>query len=131
MKLYRTMLPDPTDGLPTVGDGARMLGVRVPPNPSADIRPDVLGVVHRGTGGMSVVADDPLDMRPWLLPRGDRFRGTSKKGAVYEADAVKVQAPLALRPDGPPHHVVEPSGPLPIGDFQFALRATRSSWRIY
>jgi len=131
MKLYRTMLQDSTDSLPVVGNDARMLGVRIPPHQRPDIQPDPAGDVRPQSGGMSVVADDPLDMKPWLLPQGTRFRGTSRKGIVYEIEEDIVHPPLALRPDGPPHHVVEPAAQMPLPVFEAGLTATRRHWKVY
>jgi hypothetical protein len=113
------------DGLPVVGDQGRMLGVRVP----GDVQPDAAGFVHPGRGGMSVVADDPLDMQPWLLPI--EMGGTSKRGSVYELDETAVAAPLALRPDRPPHHLIEPGHSLLLANYRVALAATRPDWRAW
>lgn len=130
MRLLRTMRIDPADGLPVVGDGPRMLGVRVPPSEPADVRPGADGRVAPGAGGMSVTADDPFAMPRHLRPA--QFRGTLApgRGEVCVLDRATVEPPLALRADGPPHHLVEPDRPLPIEEFQGALRATRSQWSV-
>jgi hypothetical protein len=102
-----------------------MLGVRVP----EDGQPGVDGFVHPGGGGMSAVADDPLDMPPWLLP--GELGGTSRKGLVYEMDAAHVRSPLTVRADGPPHHLIEPAESLPLAGFRIALGSTRPHWRTW
>ena len=130
MKLYRSMLVDPADGLPVAGSAARMLGVRVPPSDPADVSPDADGRVIPGTGGMSVVADDPRHLPLHLRPERLRGRLLRERGDVFEADSDSIVAPLEIRPDGPPHHLVEPWSPMPVTEFQAALHATRRRWRI-
>ena len=52
--LYRGMR-EASDGRPVCGSSARMLGAR----PHIDVPVDRSGIVHPGTGGMSVVPDSP------------------------------------------------------------------------
>jgi len=37
-----------------MGEGARYLGLRVPPNGNPDVEPDAAGMVDRGKHGLSV-----------------------------------------------------------------------------
>lgn len=124
------MLVDETDSLPVVGNHARMLGVRVPPSDPADIRPDAEGRVRPRSGGLSVIADDPMKLPRHLRP--ERLKGgmAPGRGEVFVVDADAVVPPVAIRPDAPPHHLLEPHGPMPVAEFQAALSATRTHWRI-
>jgi hypothetical protein len=56
------------DGLPQVGRSARTLGVRVE-GPFRDIPVSAGNTVRPGTGGMSVVFDDPNGLPRERLPR--------------------------------------------------------------
>src|SRR5882724_10350350 len=50
--VYRSMFAD--QGKPRVGKGNRTLGIRIAPDPHADIPVDAHGHVQPGSGGMSV-----------------------------------------------------------------------------
>ena len=52
--IFRTMKKD-ADGLPVVGEQSKRLGVRVPPDPHADIDTDAAGKAILNGKGMSVV----------------------------------------------------------------------------
>ena len=124
-RLYRTMQTD-ADGLPRVGRGARMLGVRVKGH-HADVAPDVDGRVHPGNGGMSVTVDDPMAMpvarRPSWLAFG------ASEDPLFLLGVPSVLAPLSVRSDIGAHALVEPGHVLNLETFEAALTATRPHWR--
>jgi hypothetical protein len=126
MMLYRTMRPDPDDGLPSAGSGDCELGVRVP----QDVRPSG-GIVQPSHGGrpqgMSVMADDWTLMNPRLIP--EKRGGSGLWGEIFETTDGTFAAPLALRPDRAPHHVVGAAAPMPLANLRSALAATRTQWR--
>ncbi len=112
-------------GLPLCGSTANMLGVR----PGVDIHPDETGRVLSGQGGLSVTPDDPK-----LLPlhvRPPRYGGKGKL-PVFELPTASLGTSLRYRPDpGRPdrHGFVEPGAPMPLGEYQAALAASRSAWK--
>ena len=121
--LYRGMQETPA-GEPAIGPSARTLGAR----PHIDIRVDLSGSVHPGTGGMFAAPDTPSN-----LPRHCRpleYGGTGKDplwsiqerelgGYLrYVADAVPV----------PTHGVIEPSIPMTFAAYQQALAETAPYW---
>jgi hypothetical protein len=65
--IYRAM-KQTDDGLPAVGSGSSELGVRIPPNPNADIEVDDDGNVILNGNGMSVV-ENWRSLLPHLVPK--------------------------------------------------------------
>jgi hypothetical protein len=131
------MLED--DGKPMIGSESKMLGVRVAPNPNADIPVDGNGDVQPLTGGMSVAPawrNLPLHLISRRLQRFvPRARGHDDlvcwrlgQGEFKGAD---VSADLVLRPDPSKpneHGFVEPSQVMTAAAYQGALAATRDTW---
>jgi hypothetical protein len=137
--IYRAMRAD--GAKPLVGPTAQTLGVRVPPDPNADIEVGPDGKVNPEGGGMSVAP-------AWrLLPlhRIPKRLRPEVPGAVGSNSlhcwcmgagpftAGPVAAELLLRPDAgeqPRHGVVAPAREMPLSDYQDALAATREEWSI-
>ena len=128
MRMFRTMKESP-DGLPSIGPGGRLLGVR----PGSAPRPDVTAInlsdiVLPGHGGMSVVPNDPMFLskhrRPFSL-------GGSGQDPVWYIDEPDLGADLRFRQDMPTHGVVEPSRAMSLQGFQDALAATRARWKLF
>lgn len=145
MPVCRSMSPD-SDGLPRVGRGARLLGVRVDGK-----HPDV--AVQAGTVG----PDKGMSVAPhwWCLPywriparlEGTGFRNDADvedvlAGAagpdediiyvledVVFSDGVVVATNLRLRVDKPTHAMIAPAVPLPLADYEAAIAGTRTRWR--
>ena len=65
--IYRAIFAD-ADGKPLAGTSGKTLGVRLPPDPSADIPVQKDGTVLPQTGGMSV-APVRRDLPYFLIPR--------------------------------------------------------------
>jgi len=137
--IFRSMTRDGDQ--PSVGAAATTLGVRLPPDPHADVHPDGSGEVHPGGGGMSVAPDwrrlpshrIPKRLRPAL--HGDQdARGKENLYCWRMGEGPFERAPvsdeLQLAPDQPDHGVVEPSTPMPVADFQGYLAATRGEWKV-
>ena len=126
----RAMTPD-VDRLPSVGDSARKLGVRVP----QDVMPDASGMVIPQTGGLSVAPNSI-----WNLPNHRRPRGLGRGSTGPEQDCVYSLSPESLEPRGlaarvddvtPQLHVViEPTHRISLGSFKAALAATRPDWSM-
>ncbi|MBI3821473.1 MAG: hypothetical protein HY289_02210 [Planctomycetes bacterium] len=138
-KIFRSMHDD--GGKPKVGSGSKMLGVRGPPDPHADLPVDPNGNVHPQTGGMSVAPDwrkrpyflVPMRLRS-LVPRA---RGSNDLDCWRLGDGdfetVALTDKLDLRIDqGQPlnHGVVEPKLNMSIVDFQDALAQTCDLWVV-
>jgi hypothetical protein len=111
-------------GQPLCGSESNMLGVR----PGVDIRPDHVGQVLSGRGGLSVTPDDPKLLPPHVRP--PRFGGKGKL-PVFELPTASLGALLRYRPDAerPDRHgFVEPAAPVAFSDYQAALAASQSAW---
>ena len=131
-KIYRGMKQE--QGKPALGAAATTLGARVP----NDIEADAGGLVHPGTGGMSVSptlrtlpyfcvperlqmiyprARGRNDLAVWSMGTGDFAEGS-------------VTENLNLRPDpaNTKHGLVEPASSMTLDDYQNALAATQEAW---
>lgn len=124
---------------PRIGVEFGMLGARTPPNPLVDIPVDSAGMVHSGTGGISVAPE--LKNLPMLLiparlkhlfpkARGNdelvcwRWGDGSFKGSA-------VSPGLVFRPDPKKpnkHGFVEPANSMLIDQYQQALAETQDQW---
>lgn len=118
--LFRSMRPE-SDGLPRCGPSARTLGVRVP----RDVEPDDGGLVHPGTGGLSVAPDNPHHLPPHRRPRSLNGTGIDP---VFELAAPRLPSSLAVRRDSPTHALIEPAHAMDLDAYQRALCDTRSLW---
>jgi hypothetical protein len=124
------------DDVPIVGSGKNLLGVRVPPDPQADIRPDGGGNVHPGASGMSV-APRWRDLPYFLIPkrlkelvpdargRNDLVCFRCGEGNFVESS---ITEKLTLKPDRPTHATVQPANTMPLADYQNAIAATCDGW---
>src|SRR5260221_7112791 len=118
------------DGRPRVERSARGLGIRV----GKDIVAGPDGVVHPGTGGMSVAPCSlwnlPNHRRPRPLGRGST--GTSED-RVYSLDLSHVwRTTLAVRADARhpfTHALVEPGSTTTLARFEGELAMTQSRWK--
>jgi hypothetical protein len=113
------------DGLPEVGSTARTLGVR----PGTDIGVDGAGMVHSGTGGMSVTPDDPMGLPDHRRP--PECGGGTGRDPVFRILRSALGPDLSYRADpaNPTGHgFVEPARTMSIDDYQGALAATRGRW---
>jgi len=137
--LYRAMLAD--GDRPQVGPTALTLGVRLPPDEHADIAVNAEGLVEPRTGGMSVAPAWrllPLHRIPRRLCA--KFPRAAGKNALFlwrMGEGPFIEGPLGdhlfLRPDPAKpdrHRLVEPVVPMPVGQYQAALGATRDQWAI-
>jgi hypothetical protein len=124
--LYRAMTAG-GDDMPMTGSSARTLGVRTPPDPYPDIRPDANGLVHPGTGGMST-APSPDALDPWRRPPGFGVDGTGKD-PLWRINVNDLGSDLNPVLDHPGHICVEPAQTMPYTQYQNALWATRPFWQ--
>jgi hypothetical protein len=118
------------DGKPLLGRSAKCLGIRVP----ADIKPDVAGNVHPGTGGMSVAPDSSLNVPNHRRPKAMGYGSTGPDDLrMYAIAKVRVSiGNLTLRPDPmqtTKHAFVEPSQVMPVAQYEDALSSTRDDWK--
>ena len=136
-KIFRSMLAD--GGKPKVGSKGKLLGVRIPPDPNADLPVDPNGKVQPQTGGMSVAPDwrklpDHLIPRRLkrLIPRA-RGRDDLVCWRLGDAEFLDCQciALLVLRVDPAQpdkQGFIEPASPMSIADYRSALASTRDDW---
>jgi hypothetical protein len=120
--LYRGMKPGGA-GLPEVGPSAKTLGVR----PGTDIPVDAHGMVHPGTGGMSVNTS-PTGMPEFRRPPS--FGGSAKDVDMFCIQSCDLGPSLRFRadPGSAGHGFVEPVRPMTIGEYQQALAGTQGQW---
>src|SRR5487761_1073089 len=133
--VFRVMTPD--GNKPKIGDTARTLGVRLPPNPDFDIDVNADGTVEPGRGGMSVSPDIrslPKHRVPVryiaLKPNahGKHHIDTCwRMGDGPFADG-KISDRLAFRVNSIDHGMIEPSYRMPLAEYQQALADTQDDW---
>lgn len=127
MRLYRSMT-EAQDGMPAVGPSGRMLGVR----PGNAPTPDVLAVnasdpVLPRQGGMSVAPNDPLRLQRHRRPAS---LGGIGRDPVWYIEADDLGPDLDFRQDRTGHGLLEPNRRMTLGEFQLALAASRTRWRL-
>ncbi|MGE5783808.1 MAG: RHS repeat-associated core domain-containing protein [Myxococcales bacterium] len=120
--VYRSMRD--AGGTPATGQSARALGVRPGTGPGTDIPVDAAGMVHPGTGGMSVAPS------PGALPAHRRPAefGGSGKDPVWGHSASDLGPNLTYVPDSATHGTIQPSRPMKFEEYEGALCATGSCW---
>jgi hypothetical protein len=126
VKVFRAMRKD-SCGLPMLGDGGNMLGVR----PFVDILADAEGSVQGGGGGLSVTPDDPTRLPRHVRPA--RLGGVGKL-PVFEIPVAALGTTLRYRADsGHPdrHGFIEPAESMTLPQYQSALAATQSDWKEF
>lgn len=128
MRLFRSMKED-ADGLPMVGPSGRMLGVR----PGSAATPDVLASQANDTvlpnhGGMSVAPDDPMHL---LKHRRPPSLGGIGQDPVWYIEVADLPVDLQFRQDRLTHGVIEPAQTMTLAEFEMALEATRSQWKLH
>lgn len=137
--VYRTM-KRADDGLPVVGSNSKELGVRVPPNPHADVdvRPD--GNVELNGKGMSVAMHWTL-LRPHLIPKrlksvvraasGPNTLACYRMGeGEFTQGAINDQLALALKPGQDALGNIVPIAAMQVHEFQRALALTHDQWLL-
>ncbi|HEX7448427.1 MAG TPA: hypothetical protein VF306_12820 [Pirellulales bacterium] len=133
--IFRVMTPD--GDKPKVGNTARTLGVRLPPNPKPDIELNSDGTVEPGRGGMSVSPD--LQSLPshrvpirYIMLKPDA-QGRNKHDVCWRmgtgpfVDGV-ITDRLVLRLERDGHGFVEPAYRMSLSEYQSALAATQGDW---
>lgn len=136
--VYRSMKAA-DDGLPEVGDQSKQLGVRVPPNPHADIEVDASTnrIVLNGSG-MSVAENWRL-LPPHLIPLRLAAIVSDAKGKNHlvcyrMGDGPFIPGPLTtglelvLKPGAIDRGNVVPGAAVTVAQFQADLAATRPQW---
>lgn len=101
-----------------------------------DIKP-VNGMVHPGTGGMSV-APGKADLPPHLIPKQYRDKYPDARRSKPDAfpwrmgegefQAGPLCDGLQLRPEDTTHGFVEPDKAMPLHEYRGAIEATRAEW---
>lgn len=138
-RIYRSM-KQADDGLPLVGSGSNELGVRIPPNPHADVEVDTNGDVILNGSGMSV-ADGWRCLLPHLVPKRLRSvwpgaTGSNKLSCFrlgdgpFCAGSLNDRLSLLLKEHDPRSGNIVPTQIVPLQHFLEDLAATRSGWAI-
>jgi len=127
------------DGLPKVGTAAKCLGVRIPPNPNADVGLDGAGNVLLDRRGLSV-SQDWRQLPGHLIPEhlDDGFNGASGRGmsvfvhgsGPFDEGAVAAGLELLYKAGSTTAGVVAPDAAVLLAQYQQALDATREDWVI-
>ena len=136
-KICRSMLAD--GDKPQIGNGSKMLGVRMAPDPNPDILADAKGKVSPQTGGMSVAPEWQKlphhlipkrfrDLFPrasgsnhlvlWTMGTGPFLTGPLTKDLDFRQDPGNLVT----------HGFVEPPQEMSADEFQNALAATQDQW---
>jgi hypothetical protein len=138
--VFRSMMAA-ADGLPVVGNRSKELGVRIPPNPHADIEVDPnTNLVVLNQKGMSV-AENWRFLLPHLIPARlstivPRARGSDDLRCYRLGDGPFVPGSLSsglklvLKPGTPVLGNVVPSSAVTVSQFQADLGATRMEWVV-
>jgi hypothetical protein len=128
MKLFPGMIED-IDGLPKIGPGGRLLGVRPGNFPSPDVTainpPDL---ASPGKGGMSVAPDDPTNLPRHRKPMS---LGGISSDPVWYIEQDQLGSDLRFRQDSSVHGVLEPARPMTLQELQDALAGTRNRWQVH
>ena len=103
-----------------VGDSIRTLGIR----PGVGILVDANGMVHLGTGGISV-SPSPDDLPTHRKP--PEFGGTGKD-SVWGINTDDLGSDLIYVPDNPGHGTIQPAKLMSLEDYQKALANTNINW---
>ncbi len=122
-RLDRGMEETP-DGEPAIGPSARTLGAR----PHIDIRVDLSGSVHPGTGGMSVAPNTPSNLPRHRRPPEHGGTGKDPLWSIQERELgvyLRYVADVVLVPT---HGVIEPIIPMTFAAYQQALAETAPYW---
>lgn len=92
--------------------------------PQGDIQPDSDGLVHPGTGGMSVAPE------PRLLPKHRRPQtlGGDGRDPVFQMVLIDLPETLRFRSDSESHGLIEPAAAASFELFQSAIHATQVFW---
>jgi hypothetical protein len=128
-----------SDGLPLVGSQSKCLGVRVPPNPHADIDLDPAVRVILNRKGLSVTKDWRT-LPGHLIPEhlDDGFNGASGKGmsvfvhgtGPFDEGPISSGLDLLHKIPSTESGVVAPSSSVPLNQYQDDLAATRAEWTV-
>lgn len=126
------------DGLPVVGSNSKELGVRVPPNPHADVdvKPD--GTVELNGKGMSVAKHWTL-LQPHLIPKrlnaivpdatGSNTLACYRMGeGEFTRGAINKELELALKRGQDDLGNIAPATAMKTDEFQISLASTRDQW---
>jgi hypothetical protein len=136
---YRTM-KQAEDGQPEVGSESKQLGVRVAPNPNADVDLDEKGDVILNGKGMSV-AENWRGLLPHLIPKRLKpsFSGAAGSNSLacfrlgqgpFAPGPVNAQLSLIVKEHDPHAGNVVPARAVPERQFRGDLAATRGDWII-
>ncbi len=121
------------NGVPRACPTPKCLGVRVGPGEFDDIPLQEDGLLHPGTGGMTVVPDDPMFIPEWRRPKA--LPGGKSKDPLWVISHDRLPDQLAYRPDDPDengiviHGLVEPAAIVAEAQFQADLASTQDDWR--
>jgi hypothetical protein len=126
------------DGLPVVGSNSKELGVRLPPNPNADVDLDQNDYVVQNGKGMSVAADW-RHLLPHLVPKRLKplFPGAAGSNAltcykmgtgVFAGGGLNMDLNLVLKQGSLHTGNVVPAQSVHCHQFLAHLAATRSEW---
>ena len=137
--IYRAM-KQADDGQPEVGSDSKQLGVRIAPNPNADIDLDEKGAVILNGKGMSV-ADNWRRMLPHLIPKRLKLIFSVAAGSnrlacfrfgqgPFSPGPLNSRLSLVLKEHDAHGGNVVPAQAVSERQFQVDLAETRGDWAI-
>ena len=137
--VYRTM-NQADDGLPVMGENSKELGVRVPPNPYADVDLESDNVVEQNGKGMSVAKHWSF-LRPHLIPKRLKSIHSAATGpnslacyrlgeGEFSAGAMSDDLELCLKQGQQVAGNIVPRKIMTIQEYQHALASTREEWTV-
>lgn len=126
MEVFRAMKADATRH-PVLGASRRTLGAKPGSPPDGDIPISCDGLVHPGTGGMSVAPKDPCYLPHHRRPQS---LGGNGRDPVFKTQVEILPDSLTVIQDQPTHALVSPVKECQFDSYQAAIHQTQADWSV-